>query len=248
MTNFVKSVAIMQPTFLPWVGYFDLIDQADEFVFLDNVQFEKQSWQQRNRVLGHSGFEWFTIPVLTKGRSEQKICDVEIKTADFPAKHLRRIEYLYAGAPFFTRYWGELRSILMSVDESSSLARLNMCLVRWLSDCFQINASFKVSSEMRPEGGRSERLVEIIRMLGATRYISPMGAAAYLHQDHAIFSQAGIEVTFHNYEPQPYGQLQPGFSVGACALDILFNEGVNAGSVIRSGRRPLRTFDEVCSE
>ena len=237
----------MQPTFLPWVGYFDLIDQVDEFVFLDNVQFEKQSWQQRNRILSHSGFEWLTIPVLTKGRSGQRICDVEIKVADFPAKHLRTIEYHYARAPFFYRYWDELRSIFMTVNDSSSLARLNMCLVRWLSDCFQINASFKVSSEMQPEGGRSERLVEIITMLGATRYISPMGAAAYLQQDQAIFSEAGIEVTFQNYEPQSYAQLQPDFTFGACALDILFNEGVNAGSVIRSGRRRLHTFNEVCN-
>lgn len=244
----MKSVAIMQPTFLPWVGYFDLIDQADDFVFLDSVQFEKQSWQQRNRVLGHSGLEWITTPVMIKGRSRQKICDVEIKATNFPAKQLRTIKYHYERAPFFDRYWDELRSIFVSVDQSSSLAKLNMRLICWLSDCFQLKGNFKVSSEMCPERGRSDRLVEIITMLGASRYISPLGAAVYLKQDYAIFSEAGIEVRFQNYEPQPYKQLQPGFTGGTCALDILFNEGANAGSIIRAGRRDLSTFNEVCNE
>ncbi len=242
----MKSVAIMQPTFLPWVGYFDLLDQACEFVFLDNVQFEKQTWQQRNRVLGPSGLEWVTVPVLTKGRFGQKISDAEIKTAEFPAKHLRTIAHHYAKAPFFDTYWDELQAILLSVETSPSLAQLNMNLVRWLSKCFQLDASFRLASEMQPEGGRSERLVAMINTLGAIQYISPLGAAAYLQQDQNVFSEAGINITFQNYEPQPYRQLHPDFVVGACALDILFNEGDAAGEIIRAGRRQLRQFNEVC--
>lgn len=235
----------MQPSFLPWVGYFDLIAQADEFVFLDNVQFEKQSWQQRNRILSRAGLEWITVPVITKGRSGQRICDVEIKAEGFPTKHLRTIQYQYARAPFFDCYWNDLCSIFERVDQSPSLAKLNMHLIRWLSDCFHIQGSFKVASEMRPEGGRSERLVEVIKMLGATRYISPIGAATYLKQDRTIFSKAGIEIMLQNYEPRPYRQLQPGFTAGACALDILFNEGTNAGSLIKAGRQTLLRFNKV---
>jgi hypothetical protein len=244
----MKSVAIMQPTFLPWVGYFDLLDHADEFVFLDNVQFEKQSWQQRNRILGPCGLEWVTVPVLTKGRFGQKICDVEIKTADFPAKHLRTIAHHYAKAPYFDVYWDELQSILLSVKDSPSLVRLNMNLVRWLSKCFLLEASFRLASDMQPEGGRSERLVDIIKALGASQYISPRGAAAYLKEDRHLFSEAGIHITFQNYEPHPYRQRYPGFVVGACALDILFNEGSAAGEIIRCGRRNLCQFNEVSCE
>ena len=244
----MKSVAIMQPTFLPWVGYFDLLDQADEFVFLDNVQFEKQSWQQRNRILGPSGLEWATVPVLTKGRFGQKICDVEIKTADFPAKQMRTIAHHYVKAPYFEAYWEGLRTILQTVEMSPSLAQLNMNLVRWLCKCFQLDASFRLASEMQPEGGRSERLVSMINALGATQYISPLGAAAYLQQDQHVFSEAGINITFQNYEPRPYRQLHPGFVVGASALDMLFNEGPAAGGIIRSGRRRLCQFNEVCCE
>jgi hypothetical protein len=236
----MKSIAIMQPTFLPWVGYFDLIDQSDEFIFLDNVQFEKQSWQQRNRILGPSGLEWITVPVLTKGRFGQKICDVEIKTADFPAKQLRTISYYYAKAPYFNSYWGELQRIILSVEASPSLAQLNMSLVRWLSECFQLDTCFRLSSEMQPEGGRSERLLAMIKALDGTQYISPQGAAVYLNQYQDLFSAAGIDVKFHNYDATPYRQLYPGFIVGACALDILFNEGPAAGEIIRSGRRPFQ--------
>ena len=248
MSDRVKCVAIMQPTFLPWVGYFDLIDQVDDFVFLDNVQFEKQSWQQRNRILGHKGLEWITVPVFTNGRFGQKICDVEIKTADFPIKQLKSIEHKYSRAPFFSSYWDELRSIIVSVDESPSLAQLNMRLIRWLSACFQIKGCFSVPSEMRSEDSRSERLVEIIKTFGAARYISPIGAAAYLHHDHKFFLDAGIEIVFQNYLPQQYCQLQSGFTSGVCALDILFNEGVNAGPIILAGRRRPLSFNEVCYE
>lgn len=238
----------MQPTYLPWVGYFDLVDQADDFIFLDNVQFEKQSWQQRNRIIGRSGLEWITVPVLTKGRFGQRICDVEIKTADFPTKHLKTISHHYARAPYFDAYWDELHEILFSVEVSPSLARLNMGLVRWLTKCFKLDASFRLASEIQPEGGRSERLVGMINALGATRYISPLGAAAYLQQDRYVFSEAGIDITFQNYDPSPYRQLHKEFVFGACALDILFNEGPAARDIIRSGRRQLRQFDEVCFE
>ena len=123
-----------------------------------------------------------------------------------------------------------------------------MSLVRWLSKCFQLDASFRLASNMKPEGGRSERLVSMINTLGGTQYISPLGAATYLQQDQQAFSEAGINIVFQNYEPRPYRQLHPGFVVGACALDILFNEGPASGEIIRLGRRHLRQFNEVCCE
>lgn len=244
----MASIAIMQPTFLPWVGYFDLVEQADEFIFLDNVQFEKQSWQQRNRILGQSGLQWITVPAMTKGRFGQKICDVEIKTADFPAKQLRAIAHNYAKTPFFNAYWAELEEILLSVKISPSLAKLNMNLIRWLSKCFKLDTSFRLASDMQPKGGRSERLVDMIKALGGTQYISPLGAASYLQHDRYVFSEAGIDIMFQNYVPQPYRQQYSGFVTGSCALDILFNEGGGAGEIIRAGRRQLRQFNEVFCE
>src|SRR5271155_2267040 len=98
-------VAITQPTYLPWLGYFDLIDQVDAFVLLDSVQFEKQSWQQRNRIKTPNGLQWLTAPVRTKGRSAQLIKDVEIAETDFYIKHLNLIQTNYRNAPFFENWF-----------------------------------------------------------------------------------------------------------------------------------------------
>lgn len=244
----MKTVAIMQPTFLPWVGYFDLIDLVHEFVFLDNVQFVKQSWQQRNRILGPKGLEWLTVPVFTSGRFGQKIFDVEIRSECFPDKQLRTIEHHYSRAPFFNHYWDELCSRFKSLEDNSSLASLNMLLIRWLSDSLQIDGNFHVASELGSEHGRSERLVDIIHTLGGDRYVSPIGATAYLKQDKTVFSSSGIEVMIHKYCPRPYKQLQPGFASGASAIDILFNQGADAGQIIRSGREGLWALNEISDE
>src|SRR5580704_12957199 len=106
------KVAISQPTYLPWLGYFDLIDQVDVFVLLDNVQFEKQSWQQRNRIKTPTGLQWLTVPVIFRGRFGQLIKDVEIREAEFWRNHLRAIELNYRRARFFHQYFEELSSRL----------------------------------------------------------------------------------------------------------------------------------------
>ncbi|MBT8207094.1 MAG: WbqC family protein, partial [Acidimicrobiia bacterium] len=98
----MAPIVISQPTFLPWLGYFDLIDQASDFVVLDQVQFAKRSWQQRNQIVTAQGLKWVTVPVLVAGRRDQKISEVEISTtADFPRKMLRMIEQEYRKAPHF---------------------------------------------------------------------------------------------------------------------------------------------------
>ena len=84
-----KTVAIMQPSFMPWIGYFDLMDQVYTFIFLDNVQFEKQTWQQRNKIRTPNGLEWLTIPVKVSGKFGQNICDVEISVQQFPKKQIK---------------------------------------------------------------------------------------------------------------------------------------------------------------
>ena len=118
------KVAISQPTYLPWIGYFDLIDQVDRFVFLDTVQFEKRSWQQRNRIRTAEGLLFLTVPVIVKGRFEQKIKDVEIESPFFVRKHLRTIESNYRRAPFFGQYFEELAGLLGMCTVGTRLAEV----------------------------------------------------------------------------------------------------------------------------
>jgi len=114
----------MQPTYLPWLGYFDLMDQADVFVFLDNVQFARRSWQQRNRIRGPKGLQWLSVPVKKRGRYHRDIRSTKIvKDGRFPTKHLRALEYSYKGAPHFKDYFPGIRDILMAREALRSYGR-----------------------------------------------------------------------------------------------------------------------------
>ena len=237
--------AIMQPTYLPWIGYFDLIDQADVFVFLDSVQFEKQTWQQRNRIRTANGLEWLTVPVFIKGRFGQSIRDVVIRTTGFPDKHIRALKQHYGKAPYCGEYLGELEEIIFSARNDPSLARLNIALIRWLSDRLGIPGRFSCASELAAEGERSTRLVSILQALGATRYLSPRGSMDYLRSDRQVFGKAGIPIVVQDYAHPEYRQLYRPFEPGASAIDLLFNEGPGAAEIIRAGRRRSIPIDEV---
>ncbi len=234
----------MQPTFLPWIGYFDLIDQADVFVFLETVQFEKQTWQQRNRIRTPNGLEWLTVPVFIKGKFGQLIREVEIRTTEFPHKHLKTLGQHYGKTPYYREYGGELEGILMSARKDPSLARLNITLIQWLSRHLGISSRFITASELPVEGKRSERIISILRQVEAERYMSPKGSLDYLLKDRDIFMAGGFPVLIHNYTHPEYRQQYKPFAPGASAIDLLFNEGPGAADIIRAGRLPSIPFDE----
>src|SRR5271169_2190069 len=134
-------IAISQPTYLPWIGYLDLIDQVDTFVFLDNVQFEKQSWQHRNRIKTPTGLQWLTVPVLFRGRFGQLINEVEIRDIEFSRNHLRAIELNYRRAPFFNDYFEQLSSRMTTKTRCSSgalIADLDIDLIEWFMNLLGI--------------------------------------------------------------------------------------------------------------
>lgn len=166
------TIAISQPTYLPWLGYFDLIDQSDTFVVLDSVQFEKQSWQQRNRIKTPPGLLWLTVPVVFRGRLEQRIHEVEIRDPGFWQKHVRAIELSYRRAPYFNRYFPQVAEILQSCGPGCLLADLNLRLIRWFCGILGIQTPLLRSSSMNEEGRRSEFLVNVCRSLRADVYLS----------------------------------------------------------------------------
>ncbi len=230
-------VAISQPTYLPWLGYIDLVDQADTFVLLDTVQFEKRSWRQRNRIKIPGGLSFLTVPVPVKGRFEQKILDVEIEGRSFVRKHLRSIERRYRRAPFFVRYFSELAHILDTCVVGTRLADLNVRLIQWL--CRQLGVTTRLLwSEIQQEGCRSELLLNLCRASGADSYLSSLGAADYLLEGIPQFSAAGVDVAFRHYEHPQYRQQFPPFSSHASVIDLIFDEGDRSLEILRSGRRP----------
>lgn len=232
------KIAISQPTYLPWIGYFDLIDQVDLFVLLDSVQFEKRSWQQRNRIKTPAGLQWLTIPVVSRGKREQRIAEVNVSEADFWRDHLRTIDLNYRRAPFFGNYFESLSQQLERESGGGNLSRITIGIIEWFKDSLGIKTPTVRSSTLPVDGKRTELLANICVSLGADEYLSPLGSAEYLVGELPLMTSKGIEVTFHHYEHPVYQQLYPPFQPYACALDLLFNEGEGALDIIRSGRRP----------
>jgi RimJ/RimL family protein N-acetyltransferase len=231
-----QRIAISQPTYLPWIGYLDQIDSVDTFVLLDNVQFEKQTWQQRNRIKTPTGLQWLSVPVIFKGRFGQHINEVEIRE-DFAAQHLRAIELNYRRAPYFDRYFPALSALLQRFGQGMRLADLNSEVIDWLMEVLGIHFSIIRASSLPCEGKRSSLLVNICKRLNATEYLAAAGSADYLLSDLHLFSQQCISVSFHNYNFPQYAQCFPPFIPHACALDLLFNEGPRAVEILRSGHQ-----------
>jgi len=230
----MKTIAIMQPTYLPWLGYFDLMDQSDILVLLDSVQVEKRSWQQRNRIKSPAGERFLTVPILTKDRRSQKICEVEIEqTARFQEKHIKTIQHCYGRAPFFGRYIDDLAAILRK--RHRYLAELTIELINWLRRAIGIETELVCSSSLDVQGKKVKLLIAICKSVGAERYISPFGSKTYIDENN-LFAENGIELRYHEYHHPRYEQLFGDFVPNLSVLDLLLNEGDNSLSIIRSGR------------
>ncbi|MGO9903230.1 MAG: WbqC family protein [Solirubrobacteraceae bacterium] len=238
-------VSIMQPTYLPWMGYFDLIEQSDVFVFLDTVAFSRQSWQQRNRIATPQGPLWLTVPV--RHQAKQLIGDVEIdNTQAWRHKHWMSFTTYYRRAPFWDAYAPALEAIY--AREWILLSPLNIAIIDTLCELAEIKRRFVSAGEL---GGLSEnregKLVEICRRLEARTYLSPIGSLTYLESDTG-FAAAGIELTFHNFRHPTHRQAGDGFMSHLSFLDALMNVGPEAASLMRAGRGPGLTLAEARAE
>ena len=237
-------IAIMQPTFLPWIGYFDLIDQVDSLVFLDNVQFSKQSWQQRNRISTDRGLEWITMPVQS-GSLDRLIMDVKIGGGHYPSKIINKIEQNYKYHPYFEEFWPIIKSILLSHHNGDLLSKLNINLIKAISKILGIDKNFYVSSDMNNSSGKVERLIDINKNLNSKSYLSPMGAFEYLSEGGYLFVANDIDVKFHKYNHPNYQYKRLPFNQGASVIDLLFTCGDKSIEIIRSGRDNAIGIEEL---
>jgi len=226
----------MQPSFLPWIGYLDLIDQSDAFVFLDDVQFEKQSWQQRNRLRAKDNLLWLTIPILRKGKFGQKINEVMINDIRFKEKHIKTIKQCYVKSEYYELYNSEIINNYEKLESNASLSEFNIQLIRWLCEKFGISTEIYVSSELNCSGARSELLINICKKIESRQYLSPYGASNYLLEDAEKYMDNNIDVYIQNYSHPVYEQVYTPFISHASAIDLLFNYGPDSMDVVRTGR------------
>lgn len=219
----------MQPAFLPWCGLIARIAAADKFVLFDAVQFERQSFQNRNRIKTATGVQWLTVPVKLNGHMDKPISQIEIAPGNWARKHLRAIELAYAKAPYFEAYYSPLQAIY--AKDWRYLAGLNRGILDWLLACLDIQIPIISASEQGFEGSKSALVLDMCLKLGATGYI--FGAMGKGYADVGAFERAGVKVWFQDYQypayPQLHGQFVPNLSV----IDLLFNCGSDSLKIIK---------------
>ena len=217
----LMRVVIMQPYYLPYRGYFDLLARADLFVVYDDVQYRHRFWQSRNRLTVDGQPWWMTVPVLTSGRRTQLIREVRIAPGAWWRSHLGQIRRAYGSAPYFSRVYQRLEAVLEASSES--LLDLNLDLMDLMFELVGASKPRRVLSSSLgiPNTGRTEREVDICRQLGADEYLSGLAAKVYMKPE--LWAQAGIRLGWHVPELPAYSS--PACDPYASILDLAFWEG-----------------------
>jgi len=224
-----KIIAIHQPNFLPWLGFFYKMVKSDVFVFLDNVQFSKNSYQNRVKIKTPHGAVWLTVPVLHK--FGQLTLEVKINnTEKWREKHLRTFEMNYKKAPFFKPIFDLLQEIYFK-KEWELLVDFNTELILCISKYLGIKTEIMRASLLNAGGKSTELLVNILKELNASTYLSGKGGAKYQNED--VFKTIGIKLIYSNFEHPNYPQLWEGFLEGLSIVDLLFNCGEKSYQYIR---------------
>ncbi len=225
-------VSINQPAYLPWLGYFERIARSDLHIVLDHVQFEKNSFTNRNKVRTKDAPTWLTVPVSTKGRfGDLAICSLEFAPNDsWQKKHWATLRMNYARAPFFRDY-GTVYEQLYARTWSGFSAMTRAFLEQHLHD-LGIVTPLRFSSEMNVPGTKNDLVLNLCREVGADTYLS--GALGRDYLDEASFTQAGIAVRYQDFPHPSYAQVWPGFVSHLCVLDLLFNHGPGSRDIMLS--------------
>lgn len=236
MQNRVETImraAIHQPQFMPWLGYFEKMDRCDVFVFLDNVQYKKNEFQNRNKIKTSQGWQWLTVPV--KYKFPQMINEVQIDNAiDWRKKHLHALETNYRKTAYFGKYMPLFTDFYRK--DWQTLSQINIASVMLLKNILGIDTKIMISSEMH--GLRDEpnlRLIDICKKLNCDTYLAGKDGRNYMNLD--LFKDAGIKVEFQEFKHPAYPQLFGEFEYFMSAVDLIFNCGNESLEIIRKENR-----------
>ena len=214
------KVVILQSNYLPWKGYFDLINDADIFVFYDDVQYTKNDWRNRNRIYSKNGLHWLTIPI-PKNAVKKKINEVVLPDHRWQQKHLNALTASYGKAPYFQ----EIKALLDVVYTETtwrSLSTLNRYLIEEIAARLGCRTEFKEARSLDLSGGRVERVLGMLKQLNASEYISGPSARGYLEGSEHLFAEHQIKLTYKDYTGYPpYPQWKTPFEHGVSILDLI---------------------------
>lgn len=228
----MKKVAILQSNYIPWKGYFDIINSVDFFVIYDSVQYTKRDWRNRNIIKTPNGLRWLTIPVKVKGKYLQQIQKTQIADEKWNIRHFSLIKQAYSNAKYF-RFYEKLLENLFLNSKELYLSRINFRFISAINKILGIKTILKWSNEFKLCNGKTEKLVGICKDLKATTYLSGPKAKNYLNIN--VFKKENIKVEWMNYNDYPkYNQLYPPFCHNVSVLDLILNEGPNATNFMKS--------------
>lgn len=227
----MKTISIHQPVYLPWLGFFKKIMYSEVFVFLDDVQYEKNGWQNRNKIHTKEGEIWLTVPVNSK--SNMLLKDVTIdNSSNWSKKHSKSISLNYSKAKFFEKYWNDFERIYQK--KFDHLIDLNLEIIKLLMKKFKIQTKIILSSELKISEQGSGRILKICKALGADSYLSGSAGRDYLRLD--AFSDNNIKVNFQNFQHPIYNQVFEPFHPNMAAIDLLYNEGEESEKILKKAR------------
>lgn len=224
-------IGILQPGYLPWLGFFEQMYKSDIFVIYDDVQYDKEGWRNRNRIKTANGVQWLTVPVLMKFEDRPFIKEVKIDNK-FPwrKKHITSIRQNYSKAPFYNKYIEIFEEAYSR--EWEFLINLDIYFILQLTKCLGMeNKKIITSSSLNVTGNKIERLINICKLFNADTFYE--GAAGRNYIDETLFNKEGIRVEFQNYKHPIYSQLYGDFIPYLSVIDLLFNNGEKSLSILK---------------
>ena len=222
----MKTVVVLQSNYIPWKGYFDLINDGHEFIFYDEAQYTKNDWLNRNKIYASKGLEWLTIPCGYD--LKRRICEVKMNPEiNWQKNHYEKLCAVYSKTPYFDKYRPFLEHVYLEKDWEF-LSALNQFLIKHISyEILGIKTVFADSRDYESHGQKNEKLLSLLLSAGCRRYVS--GPAAKVYLDEEAFCEQGIEVVWKDYSGYPeYKQQHEPFEHGVSILDLLFNIGSDA--------------------
>lgn len=229
----MKKIAILQSNYIPWKGYFDLINLVDEFILYDDMQYTRRDWRNRNKIKTPSGLQWLSIPVINKGKFYQKINETEVLDHDWCHDHWRAISLNYCKAPFFKEYEDRIRSVYEACEKETYLSRINYRFLTELCDILGIHTKITWSSDYTLSEGKTERLVSLCLSAGGDAYLSGPAAKDYIVDQ--CFIDANVKLAYMDYSGYPeYPQSFGAFEHGVSVLDLIFHTGPDAHRYMKS--------------
>jgi len=227
----MKKIAIVQSNYIPWKGYFDMINMVDEFILYDEVQYTKNDWRNRNKIKTFQGIKWLTIPIRQL-KLEQKINETKTINNKWRKKHWNTLSQSYAKSTYFKDYKNTFEELYLNNNEIY-LSQINYQFITTICDILDIDTKIRWSSEFKLEGDRTEKLLGICDQCNASTYLSGSAAKDYFNESLAV--ERNIKVEWMDYSNYPeYNQLYSSFSHHVSILDLIFNEGKNAQKYMKS--------------